>query len=308
MLQRIELELLATVEPGDTIAQLAARLDHSESYCSRGVAALAEKGLIHTTRDGRHKRVEPSDARAVELYQDLVRQYPHIDFPGVLTPKTLEVLYYLDGPQSVSEIASRSDNYRNSVYRVLKELRDHGIVGTEDGRYFFTGDFGRLHAVSDALVHHRHRHRLEAIAPQGTILWESYDEFLAQTARELQAETFHETGLRRFGAYDLQFLVTGTRYYFFSEEIEDLSPAELCCHTLLIDDGPRYRSYCLLLLSRMDIDEDELRATAEKYGLEAEITALGRYLETHGEVEDNRLPEWREFQELAREYGVPLQS
>lgn len=31
------------------------------------------------------------------------------------------------------------------------------------------------------------------------------------------------------------------------------------------------------------------------YGLEAEIDALLRYLETHGDVEDDRLPEWDEF-------------
>jgi len=33
---------------------------------------------------------------------------------------------------------------------------------------------------------------------------------------------------------------------------------------------------------------------------------LLRYLETHGEVDDERLPEWDEFQKLAAEYGVKL--
>jgi len=81
VLRRIELEVLSTVDRGDTISELAMKLDHSESYLSRAVADLVDKGLVYTERDGRRKRVVPSDARAVELYQDLVRQHSHIEFP-----------------------------------------------------------------------------------------------------------------------------------------------------------------------------------------------------------------------------------
>ncbi|EMA72651.1 hypothetical protein C462_00577 [Halorubrum distributum JCM 13916] len=84
-------------------------------------------------------------------------------------------------------------------------------------------------------------------------------------------------------------------YYVKSEDLDAVSPAELCCHTLLIEDGSRHRSYCLLLLSHVDVDEADLREQAAKYGLEDEIDALLRYLETHGEVNDERLPEWDEF-------------
>ncbi len=306
MLRRIELEVLATVDRGDTISELATKLDHSESYLSRAVGDLAEKGLVYTERDGRRKRVVPSDARAVELYQDLVRQHSHIDFPDLLTGKALEVLYYLDQPRTVSEIANRSNNYRNTVNRVLKRFRDRGLVGTVDGHYEFNADFDRLHEFSRELAHHLHRQRLEAVAPKGTILWEDCDEFLAQTETEIDAEAFHETGLARFAAFDIQFLLTNHRYYVYSEELDAVSPADLCCHTLLIDDGSRHRSYCLLLLSYVDVDEENLREQAAKYGLEDEIDALLGYLETHGEVDDDRFPEWDEFQELAVDYEVPL--
>ena len=306
MLRRVELEVLATVDRGDTISELATKLDHSESYLSRTIGDLVEKGLVYTERDGRRKRVVPSDARAVELYQDLVRQHSHIDFPELLTGKALEVLHYLDQPRTVAEIADWSDNYRNTVNRILKRFRDGGLVGTADGRYEFNADFGRLHEFARELTHHLHRQRLEAVAPKGTILWEDYDEFLAQTETEIDTEAFHETGLARFAAFDLQFLLTDHRYYVYSENLDEVSPAELCCHTLLIDDGSRHRSYCLLLLSHADVDEEALRAQAAKYGLEDEIDALLRHLATHGEVDDDRLPEWDEFQKLAADYEVPL--
>jgi DNA-binding MarR family transcriptional regulator len=306
VLRRIELEVLATVVRGDTISELATKLDHSESYLSRAIADLVEKGLVYKERDGRRKRVLPSDARAVELYQDLVRQHSHIDFPELLTGKALEVLYYLDQPRTVSEIADRSDNYRNTVNRILKKFRDRGLVGTTDSEYQFNGDFDRLHEFARELVHHLHRQRLESVASKGTILWEDYDEFLAQAETEIDAEEFHETGLARFAAFDLQFLLTGHRYYLYSENLDKVSPPELCCHTLLIDDGSRHRSYCLLLFSHADVDEVDLREQAVKYGLEDEIDALLHYLEAHGEVDDERLPEWDEFQELAADYEVPL--
>jgi hypothetical protein len=76
---------------------------------------------------------------------------------------------------------------------------------------------------------------------------------------------------------------------------------------VLIDDGSRHRSYCLLLLSYVDVDKEDIREQAAKYDLEDEIDALLRYLKTHDEVDDNWLPEWDKFQELAAEYEVPLQ-
>jgi DNA-binding transcriptional ArsR family regulator len=264
---------------------------------------LVEKGLVYTERDGRRKRVVLSDARTVELYQDLVRQHSHIEFPELLAGKALEVLYYLDQPRTVSEIADRSDNYRNTVNRVLKRFRDRGLVGTDDGHYEFNADFDRLHEFAREPAHHLHRQRLESVSPKGMILWEDYDESLAQAETEIDAEANHETGLAQFAAFDLQFLLTGHRYYVYSEDSTQ-PRRKSCVVTLLIDDGSRHCSYCLLLLSHVNVDEEDLQAQAVKYGLEDEIDALLHYLETHGEVDDDRLPEWDEFQDLAADYEV----
>jgi hypothetical protein len=57
---------------------------------------------------------------------------------------------------------------------------------------------------------------------------------------------------------------------------------------------------------RLDVDEADPREQAAKYGLEDGIDSLLRYPETHGEVDDDRLPEWDEFQKLAADHEVRL--
>ena len=148
---------------------------------SRAVSNLVDKGLAYTELDGRGKRIVLSDARAVELYQDLVRQYFHIDFPELLIGKALEVLYYLDQPRTVSEIADWSDNYHNPVNGVLKRFRDRSLVETVNGHYKFNTDFDHLHEFVRELAHYLYRYRFEVVIPKGTILWKDNDEFFAQT-------------------------------------------------------------------------------------------------------------------------------
>jgi len=105
VLRRIELEVLATIDHGDTISELAMKLDYNGGYLSRTVADLVEKGPVYTERNGSRKRVLPPDARAVELYQDFVRQHSPINFPEPSAGKALKMLYYLNQPRTVAEIA-----------------------------------------------------------------------------------------------------------------------------------------------------------------------------------------------------------
>jgi hypothetical protein len=75
---------------------------------------------------------------------------------------------------------------------------------------------------------------------------------------------------------------------------------------LVIGDDTRSRSYCLLLLSTMDIDRDELRALAATYDVENAVVGLLDYLDTNGEERTMSLPTWEEFRDLADEYGVTV--
>jgi signal transduction histidine kinase len=51
-----------------------------------------------------------------------------------------------------------------------------------------------------------------------------------------------------------------------------------------VGDDTRSRSYCLLLLSRVDVNRDELLDAATTYGIKEDVRALLEYLDTRGET------------------------
>lgn len=79
------------------------------------------------------------------------------------------------------------------------------------------------------------------------------DDFLTQTETEIDAEYLDKTEIVRFADFDLQFLLT-SHASTSTGGLVVVSPADLCYHTLLIEDT-RSRSYCLLLLSHIDVSE-----------------------------------------------------
>lgn len=307
MLTEGEFRALIALRREQTVSDLATQLDRSLSYTSELVDRLDTAGLVETHRQGKTKQIRRSDAKALELLAALTQQYSHIDWPELLAGAALRVCYYLDAPRTGAELARRTDTHRSTVHRALNPLQHRGIVDKTDANaYVLNDEFEQLSAFARELAHHVHRRIVERHADRYTILWESLDEFLVQTATEITDDDFVPTGPDQFQTYGLPLLARDRRYYLYAEQTDDLSPETLCCHMLVIDAGARAQSYCLLLLSRVDIDRDALRTQAVTYGVEERVDELCTYLDTSGTQRTARLPEWGDFQELAEEYGVTV--
>jgi hypothetical protein len=167
-------------------------------------------------------------------------------------------------------------------------------------------EFQDLNRFARYYIHHMHRQRTSEATEGYTILWEDHESFLVQTDRQVSDDSFIATGPERFEEYELPLLRTETRYYFYPAEQIDFLPEELVCHMLLIDSSTRFRSYCLLLLSSVDVNDELLKRRATHYGVSELVEQLLEYLETRGETTAEPLPSWDEFQTLAGEYGVAL--
>ena len=306
MYTEAELRALEALQGESTVSGLAEELDRSRSYVSELVDRMESKGLVHTSREGKQKQINRSDARAIELFDSFVQQYTHIPFPELLGGATLRILCYLQSPATATQLAEQVDVHRSTVHRSLSPLENRGMIYKSDGKYTLNDEFEELSTVAHEFAHLRHRHRVEDHAESFTLLWESLDEFLVQTRAEIEEDAFHLTGPELFQTYDLPLMARQRRYYLYSESVDDVSPAELCCHMLVIDDGTRSQSYCLLLISETAIERGELLEAAEKYGVDERVSNLLEYLDTEGESRSGRLPRWEEFRELADDYGVAV--
>lgn len=304
MVSQSELAVLSALDTPMSISDLAETLERSPGHVSRTVSTLAETELVTVEREGNSKIVRPAMVEPVRVYRSLVHRYPHVEFPDLLTKTAIPILYFLDEPITVSELADRTDNYRNTVHRIVTRFQHWGMLQKQAGTYVLNDGFADLNTFARALV--SHLHIVTAPTETGTILWETVDEYVLQTEATIDDPDYLLTGPHRFAEYGLGLLTTDRRHYFYSERRDEVTVEDVVCHMLLIDDGARYRGYCLLLLAAEGYDQDTLDERAAHYGLSGIIDELVEYLETRGEHDPPGIVSWTEFEQLAADYGVDV--
>lgn len=292
--------------------ELADELDWDPGHTSRVVSGLAENGLVTREQQNGRYRVALSNVEPVQRFADLTREFPHVDFPDLLAGSTIQLLYQLDSERTAAELTDRTGVSRATVYRRLKQLRNVGIVTKRNDRFALTEQFEELAAFARALVRHMHRQEASHHAAGVRLIWTDVDEYLFSCQGDVTEPLFHQTGPDALDEYGISLLTREQQYYFRSEHRTELAPEDVVCHLLLIDDGARYRSYCLLLIAASEIDAETLTRTAERYDLEAEIdlrgivTELCAYLDADGAVSSERLPEWDTFKSTAADYDISV--
>lgn len=309
---RLLLNIIREPEREVSISTLADRLDWSVGHTSRLVSELEARGFVRTSQSGSQKLVTDLDIDPIEQLAALVTEHSHVDFADLVAGSGLEVLYYLDQPRTAPELAEVSAVSRATVYRRLDELQRVGVVGKSESHYRLNEPFSALSSIARGLAHREHRHEAQGYANAVRILWETHAEYLFACAGTVNAENFHLTGLSVFESFDIPLLTRDVEHYFRSKRMASITPADVVCHTLLIDDGPRYRTYCLLLMKKEEIEEETLVERAEHYNLEADIELLTvideliDYLRSHGESTSTQLPPWNEFKSSAANYGIEI--
>ena len=308
MIEEKELRVLSALDSAKTRQELTAELAYQETTISDALGGLEERGLITRDRDGTQSVAKPSDARCVEVFQSLTASHPHIDFPDLLTGSMLNMLYYLGADESTTatELTERTGHARATIYRNLRTLTNRAMVTKDRSRYQLRDEFAELHVFAASLQHHLHRMQITRETDGGTIVWESHKEFLVRTDTEISEPNYHPTGLDAFAEYGLQFFTTSERYYFYSDKKESLTPTDLFCHLLLIENDSRHRKYALLLAAETGLSEETLREAARYYDLEEITLSLAEFLISRGSVESAVTPEWEEFETLAAEYEVAI--
>lgn len=309
---RLVSNLIEEGESEVSISTLADRLNWSPGHASRIVTELEAYGYVQTKQSGRRKLVSLTDNEPIEQLEGLLTEYSHMDLPGLIAGSGLQILYYLDRGRTATELAERSEISQATVYRRIDTLQRVGVVGKSKSQYRLNDPFTVLAPIARGLFHQKHRREAEQHAYGLNFLWETHNEYLFACENDVSADGFYLTGPALFGDFDVPLLTRDRRHYFRTNQLSEISPAELVCHTLLIDDDSRYRTYCLLLIQKQEIERTALRERAEHYlpeatiELRAIVDGLIEYLETEGQTTAEQLPKWEDFKQTANEYEVTI--
>jgi len=315
MLTKAGLAVLDVLSTGRTAtpSELAAETGYSQPHLYDVLDELLSEGLLRETRESHNqRRVRVTDHPVVEAYRTLRSKLSHVDWNEILSPATLRVCWYLDEPRRATAIADRLDITRQGVHNALSPLKHRAMLSPSGPEYALSEDLSPLLAFACAVVTHDHRSRVREIAPSATVEWCDPKRALVrvQTADDTtalqSASDWELTGLARFQAYGLQFFLAGEPAFWYAPD-EELTPAEVVCHTLVLDSGSRRVSYSMLLIETLDIDRETLTETATWYDLEATVAAMYRRLGGEFDVAEDRsvvLPSESEFMALKEQYGV----
>ncbi|WP_324761196.1 MarR family transcriptional regulator [Haloarcula montana] len=315
MISRAGLSIIDTLSTGQqaTPAELATEIEYSRAHIYDVLDALVAEGLLSESRGNKNQRqVRVTDHPVIETYRTLRAELSHVDWVELLSPATLRVCWYLDEPRRVTDIADRLSITRQGVHNALSPLKNRAMLSPSGPDYALHDDLSPLLAFARAVVIHEHRSRVRAVAPSVTVEWCDPKRALVRVQTGADTDALHNssewqlTGLARFEAYGLQFFLAGEPAFWYAPD-EEPTPAEVVCHTLVLDSGSRRVSYAMLLIEKVDIDREKLASTARWYGLEREITAMYRPLQGEFNISEEvpvALPSETEFIALKEQYGV----
>jgi len=315
MLSGTALEILDVLcsQQDATAKELAAETGHSRKQIYRVVDDLLEADLVDESRKHHNQRVvRATDDPVVEAYRHLTSKLSHVDWAELLSPATTRVCWYLDEPRRITTIADRLRISRQAVHKALKPLKNRAMLAPSGPEYALADDLHPLRDFVQEVVTHEHRTRVRTLAPSATIEWCDPTRALVrvQTTDDTdglqRASEWDVTGLARFHTYGLQFFLAGEPAFWYAPD-NQLTPADVVCHTLVLEAGSRRVSYAMLLIEQEQISEAELIETAMWYGIEELIERMYRFIEGDFAATDDvgpSIPSRQEYAALKDQYGV----
>ncbi|KAB7519133.1 MarR family transcriptional regulator [Halosegnis rubeus] len=301
---------------GDVTAQeLAAETGYSRKQVYRVVDDLLDKGVLDESRAQHNQRVlRASDDPIVEAYRNLISNLGHVDWADLLSPATIQVCWYLDEPRRITTIADRLGITRQAVHKALSPLKNRAMLAPAGPEYALADDLHPLLEFANTVVRHGHRNRVRRLAPSATIAWCDPKRALVQvqtsedTEKLQNADDWDVTGLAEFQAYGLQFFLAGEPAFWYAPD-DDLTLADIVCHTLVLNTDSRRVSYAMLLIEQERIEQETLTETATWYGLDSMIPRMYRLIDEGTDADDEMeagspLPSAQEYAALKDQYGV----
>ena len=297
---RTELEILKELtQSSASISELAKRIGKSQPTSTAAVEKLQTKGFVATKRAGMRKVVGLSQAKHAQLLKELFLAYPHVPWESILADSQILPLLKLENvaTASVSKVTE---------WRAMRNLMAHGIIIHEAEGKTVNPRFDKISEFIREFVNFVNLKLAAQVSESAAIVWASGAQFIIRVAAgtAITDKRFKPTATTALATYGIP-LISDVEYYYFSSLRRALRPEDIVLHTILID-GVTNVTYALILMVKVKTDPDYLLTAAEKLGLRSQVEGMLHFLASHEAQNSAVLPNWNEFADRARDYGVRI--
>ena len=295
---RTELEILKelTQSPA-SISELAKRIGKSQPTSTAAVEKLQTKGFVATKRVGMRKIVKLSQAKHAHLLRELFLTYPHVPWESILADSQILPLLKLEN-------VATAPVSKATEWRIMRNLMAHGIIIHDAKGQTVNPRFDKIGEFIHEFVNFVNLKLATQVSENAAIVWASGAQFIMRVAAgtAIKDKRFKTTATTALAAYGIP-LISDAEYYYFSSLRRPLRPEDIVLHTILID-GVSNVTYALILMAKIKTNPDYLLTAAEKVGLRRQVEGMLHFLASHEPQDKTVLPNWNEFAEKARDYGV----
>ncbi|MCL4350633.1 MAG: winged helix-turn-helix domain-containing protein [Candidatus Thermoplasmatota archaeon] len=298
-----------SIKSNASIHELPLILNTSESSVSKTVKSLESKGLVKTRRNGLQKFVEISDANYALSLSEMIKADPYIPWEKLISYSNISVLFSsITGEESFEREISQV-----SRWRAERNLKMYGMltIGEENKP---SRNRRLIRFINEYSDHVSRKYFLDKLPKDVVILWRSGYRCLFRihaVREEEKQKTFKGgflTALSAFPEYGIQF-ITSDSYYYYDPDLKEITIEDIILHTILIEpDSQTNTTYALLLILKEwnKVNFDLLIMKSSKYGIEANIISILKYIKSHRGKSHRFLPKWSELREKAELYGIVI--
>ena len=312
MLLKSEFTIIDALHDGrkSTPKTLANETHLSRSTVYRAVDSLVDANLVKNHNPGgRRHQLSLTTNPVNEQYRHLKATQGHVEWADLLSPSAVRVLWCLLENRDISEVSSRLNITRQACHQAMKPFKRRSMINSYGPRYRLISGIKPLHSVVRELVIHGHRVRARREAPSATIAWSDPTQSIIRietqhdTEALLSDDQWELTGLARFRDYGLDFGIPGEPQFAYG--VGNIEPAELVCHTLVLNQDSRRIAYSMLLIEKCGISLSDIRDTAEWFGIDDILQKMFHALAgTFPRFPDHSFPSEQEYNELKTMYGM----
>ena len=269
---------------GGTISELAAKLGTKESFMSRVVRSLVEKGLVETKKEGVTKTVRLSVASHAQNFKLLSDSRPDAKIENWLSGFAIDILIVSADGAETSLILEETDCSVATLYKTLKSMLSAGMLLWKNGKVEISDELLKKFVTSYAdnlqLMTQRNANGFN------TSIRVRKNVVLRTDAKNVPPY-FTQTGLPALAKNGLEAVLTSYNDFYFNLDRQkmSISTEESFIHALLLTTLQQHQDTPVLAIfyarNKNRLDRREIKRLAKKYKVDGALEEILQKTEFH---------------------------